>query len=99
MALFPGFKQSFVKTSGATINTLIGGNGPPLLLLHGHPESHVSWHKVVPRLAEQFRSLTRSVISLDRLSAIEKTVLNIESVPNISSLVELLTPTVRAALA
>ena len=41
-ALFPGFKQSFVKTSGATINTLVGGSGPPLLLLHGHPETHVT---------------------------------------------------------
>ena len=53
-ALFPGFKQSFVKTTGATINTLVGGNGPPLLLIHGHPESHVTWHKVAPRLAERF---------------------------------------------
>jgi haloacetate dehalogenase len=53
-ALFPGFKQSFVRTSGATINTLIGGAGPPLLLLHGHPESHVTWHKTAPRLAEEF---------------------------------------------
>jgi haloacetate dehalogenase len=52
--LFPGFNQSFVKTSGATINTLVGGKGPPLLLLHGHPESHVTWHKVAPRLSEQF---------------------------------------------
>jgi aconitate decarboxylase len=47
----------------------------------------------------KYRSLTRSVISLDRQSAIEKTVLNIESVTDISSLIELLTPTVRAALA
>jgi haloacetate dehalogenase len=53
-ALFPGFKQSFVKTSGATINTLVGGNGPPLLLIHGHPESHVTWHKVAPQLAQEF---------------------------------------------
>ncbi len=52
--LFPGFKQSFIKTSGATINTLVGGSGPPLLLLHGHPETHVTWHKVSPRLAQRF---------------------------------------------
>ncbi len=52
--LFPGFKQSFVKTAGATINTLVGGSGPPLLLLHGHPETHVAWHKIASNLAERF---------------------------------------------
>ena len=31
-----------------------GGNGPPLLLLHGHPQTHVMWHAVAPRLAENF---------------------------------------------
>lgn len=46
LTFFPGFEQRFIHTSGATINTLIGGNGPPLLLLHGFPESHVAWHKV-----------------------------------------------------
>ena len=52
--LFPQFRQSFIKTSGATINTLVGGSGPPLLLLHGHPETHITWHKVAPALARQF---------------------------------------------
>jgi haloacetate dehalogenase len=51
---FPGFKQQFIKTSGATINTLVGGKGPPLLLIHGHPATHVEWHKIAPRLAERF---------------------------------------------
>src|SRR5258708_37530912 len=46
----------------------------------------------------KYRSLTRSVIALDRQAAIEKTVLNIESVMDISSLIALLTPTVRSAL-
>jgi len=54
LALFPGFEQLMVTTSGAAINTLVGGDGPPLLLLHGHPETHMAWWKVAPRLAERF---------------------------------------------
>lgn len=52
--LFPGFKQQFIKTSGAVINSLVGGEGPPLLLLHGHPATHVEWHRVAPQLAKKF---------------------------------------------
>src|SRR5436853_892501 len=51
---FPGFKQHTKKTSGATINFVTGGSGPPLLLLHGYPETHVMWRKVAPRLAAEF---------------------------------------------
>jgi haloacetate dehalogenase len=50
---FPaGFKHEKVQTSGATINVVRGGDGPPLLLMHGAPQSHVSWHKVAPDLAK-----------------------------------------------
>src|SRR5205807_10118394 len=52
-ALFPGFERRMVKTSGATINTLRGGSGPPLLLLHGYPQTHVERHKIAPRLAQK----------------------------------------------
>jgi len=48
---FPGFKSFKVQTSGATINGVIGGQGPPILLLHGAPQSHVSWRLVAPKLA------------------------------------------------
>jgi haloacetate dehalogenase len=51
---FPGFVTQKVKTSGATIHTLRGGSGPPLLLLHGYPQTHVMWHKIGPRLAQRF---------------------------------------------
>jgi haloacetate dehalogenase len=53
-ALFPGFSAESVKTSGTTIYVLRKGTGRPLLLLHGYPETHLTWHKVAPRLAEQF---------------------------------------------
>ena len=52
--LMTGFRYERVKTEGAEINVAIGGNGPPLLLLHGNPLTHVSWHRVAPQLAERF---------------------------------------------
>jgi haloacetate dehalogenase len=48
---FPGFKAFKVQTSGAIINGVVGGQGSPLLLLHGAPQSHVSWRLVAPKLA------------------------------------------------
>jgi haloacetate dehalogenase len=51
---FPGFARREIKTSGATINLVTGGSGPPLLLLHGYPQTHVMWRKVAPRLAQDF---------------------------------------------
>ena len=48
---FPGFKPFRVKTSGAEINGVIGGQGPPLLLLHGAPQMHITWRLVAPKLA------------------------------------------------
>ena len=51
---FMGFQRELIKTSGATINVVHGGHGPPLLLLHGIPETHVLWRKVAPALAQNF---------------------------------------------
>ena len=51
---FPGFKQLTRKTSGATITFVTAGSGPPLLLLHGYPETHIMWRKVAPQLAKKF---------------------------------------------
>src|SRR5438552_6679704 len=55
---FPGFKPFKVATTGATINGVIGGSGPPLLLLHGAPQTHVSWRMVAPKLAESYTVVT-----------------------------------------
>jgi haloacetate dehalogenase len=48
--LFPGFAERRIKTEGAEIFLRTGGTGPPLLLLHGYPQTHVCWHKVAPEL-------------------------------------------------
>jgi haloacetate dehalogenase len=54
MSLFPAFTQKRVKTSGATINLVMGGSGSPVLLLHGYPQTHAMWHKVAPQLARDY---------------------------------------------
>ncbi len=51
--LFDSFEQTQITTRGATISFTKGGQGYPLLLLHGYPETHVMWHKVAPRFAEE----------------------------------------------
>jgi haloacetate dehalogenase len=52
--LLPGFKTQRVKTSGAELHTVIGGSGPPLLLIHGAPLTHLSWFRVAPELAKHY---------------------------------------------
>ena len=52
--LFPGFAQHRLSVNGVELNCRVGGSGPALLLLHGHPQTHVMWHRVAPRLAERF---------------------------------------------
>ena len=51
---FPGFAGKRIETAGATIWTARAGSGPPLLLLHGHPQTHMAWHKIALRLTEHF---------------------------------------------
>jgi haloacetate dehalogenase len=52
--MLEGFKRSEIKTSGARIVTVAGGSGPPLLLMHGNPFTHLSWLKIAPTLAREF---------------------------------------------
>jgi haloacetate dehalogenase len=54
MALLSTFTRTDIQTSAARIVTVTGGKGPPLLLMHGNPFNHLSWHKVAPTLAEHF---------------------------------------------
>ena len=52
--MFEGFAQADIDTGEAVIRVRHGGSGPPLLLLHGYPQTHVMWHQVAPRLARDF---------------------------------------------
>ena len=52
--MFEGFETRRIVTSGVEIHLRLGGSGPPLLLLHGYPQTHVMWHRIAPYLAERF---------------------------------------------
>jgi haloacetate dehalogenase len=52
--MLEGFTRSTIKTKGARIVAVHGGSGPPLLLMHGNPFSHLSWRKVAPHLVRDF---------------------------------------------
>jgi len=49
-----GFDTTTVDTGATRILVRHAGSGPPLLLLHGHPQTHAMWHAVAPTLAEDF---------------------------------------------
>jgi haloacetate dehalogenase len=52
--MFEGFVTHRIDHDGVPIHAVVGGEGPPLLLLHGHPQTHVIWHKVAGDLARHF---------------------------------------------
>ena len=51
--MFEGFTTTRVDTGEATIHAVHGGSGPPVLLLHGFPQTHAMWHRSAPELAEE----------------------------------------------
>ena len=46
--MFESFDHARITVEDVTIDLVHGGTGPPLLLLHGYPQTHVMWHKVAP---------------------------------------------------
>src|SRR3954463_4623384 len=52
-SVFAGFEPGELPPSRGTVHAMVGGSGPPLLLLHGYPESLVMWHATAPLLAER----------------------------------------------
>ncbi|VWX63841.1 Fluoroacetate dehalogenase [Burkholderiales bacterium 8X] len=57
---FPGFRSFDVERGGVRLHGRAGGMGPPLLLLHGHPQTHAIWHGLAPALSDRF-----TVVALD----------------------------------
>jgi haloacetate dehalogenase len=54
LGFFPGFEAGRVTADDVEIYYVTGGKGPPLLLIHGAPQSHLMWRRVAPMLAEHF---------------------------------------------
>jgi haloacetate dehalogenase len=52
--MLDAFTATRIDRAGVTLQTRAAGQGPGLLLIHGHPQSHVMWHRVAPQLAERF---------------------------------------------
>src|SRR5438132_978262 len=52
--LYPGFASHWIDTAARRVFARSGGQGPALLLLHGHPQTNVMWHRVAPALARCF---------------------------------------------
>ena len=58
--MFEGFSSTRIRTQGGAIHVRCAGSGPPVLLLHGYPQTHAIWHRVAPALARRF-----SVVAAD----------------------------------
>ena len=52
--LYSSFESRWITTTAGKLFCRVGGSGPPLLLIHGYPQSNVMWHRVAPALAERF---------------------------------------------
>ena len=52
--MFDGFTLEFITVGAVTLRVRHGGHGPPVVLLHGHPRTHATWHRVAPLLADRF---------------------------------------------
>jgi len=52
--LFPGFEAKRIRANGTDIHCIVGGAGPPLLLLHGYPQTHAMWHAIAPALSRDY---------------------------------------------
>ncbi len=52
--MFEGFTLENVDVGEVTLRVRYGGRGQPVVLVHGHPRTHTTWHRVAPRLADSF---------------------------------------------
>jgi haloacetate dehalogenase len=77
--MFPGFQTFHAKLPEATLRVSMGGSGPPLMLLHGHPRTHTTWHRVAPILASRFTVVCPDLRGFGQSSQPEDSPLHIHS--------------------
>ena len=65
---FPGFTAQDFVLDGVTIHARVGGEGPPLVLVHGYPQSHMMWRHVAPGLAKRFQVIVPDLRGYGRSS-------------------------------
>ncbi len=70
-ALFPGFREHRSSSGEASIFARVGGEGPPLLLLHGFPQTGAMWHKIAPGLAEHFTVVVADLMGYGASESVE----------------------------
>ena len=54
MTFFPGFSKATIDLPDGPVRLRTGGEGPPLICIHGNPQTHAMWHLTAPKLAEHF---------------------------------------------
>ena len=57
MSAIPGFSQSLIEVGDVCLSVHQGGEGAPLILLHGFPQNHMAWEKLAPDLAKDFHCI------------------------------------------
>jgi len=55
---FPSFRLLDLEAGGVHFSGVIGGEGPPVLLLHGYPQTHIAWRRIAPELAKRYTVIT-----------------------------------------
>jgi pimeloyl-ACP methyl ester carboxylesterase len=68
MPTFERFELDFIEVPEATLRVRHGGTGPAVLLLHGHPRTHTTWHRVAPILSDSFTVVCPDLRGFDRSS-------------------------------
>jgi haloacetate dehalogenase len=71
--MFEGFTLKTIDVEGAQIRARVGGEGPPLLLLHGNPQTHVMWHLVAPKLSKHFKIVATDLTGYGKSSKPQST--------------------------
>ena len=72
--MFEGFEENRVNLGDASTFVRLGGEGPPVVLLHGHPRTSATWHQVAPQLARHWNAVNTNAALFARVDALMRQV-------------------------